>query len=86
LAAPSGQAPKPRSTGTCLHILADTLNDRNEGDIRSAQTQGKSRRYQPPAINFHLQETTFRDLSGEGIGNASPKQQTRITANHYESV
>jgi hypothetical protein len=31
--------------------------DRNERDTECAWTQEKSTRYEPPAINFHLEET-----------------------------
>jgi hypothetical protein len=45
--------------------------------------QGDINRQLSTSISRKQHSGTFQ---GEGIGNASPKQQTRITANHYESV
>jgi maleate cis-trans isomerase len=36
--------------------FVDAGFDRSDGDTPSALTQGKSMRYEPPAINFHPQE------------------------------
>jgi hypothetical protein len=50
-----------------LHI-GSTANEMTgaTGDTSSALTQGKSMRYEPPAINFHLGETPPREPQGGG--------------------
>src|SRR3982074_91956 len=63
-------SPPPAAPGLILHChgsgdwaeirLASRMN------IPSASTQAKSMRYEPPAINFHLQETPAREPQGGG--------------------